>query len=485
MCSGGSQTTVQKSDPWAGIQPYLVGTQTRKLKPGVTATYGTRQVQDPANADSWIDEKYQTNPDSDYEMVGTPGIYDEARRLYQGQGWTPDMQAATDWQKTNLVNRVGQSKSAYGLGDSMLAGQYDPNIERVSPITGVSRVDKITGPQSIMAMLTNPVSARADQGGLDPSSALGKLLSGGVSNPYLDQQASAITGQLTRNMQENVMPGIRSGAMAAGQYGGSRQGIAEGLAASRLNQDLAPALSQLYGNAYENAQQRMYGTAQSLNEQAVSNAQQNANRDFSGQTANAGNQLQTQQFNANLGLQNNAQALDTQKFNANLGLQNNEQAMQSSQQKVGNRMQGLSALTAGNSLGDANYQQYMNLLNAPNDFNWQNLGRYASIIQPGSGIGGSSSSTQSNQQSPLQTIGQIGGTAANAYLAYLMLSDSRLKTDIKKIGVTDGGLNVYTFRYKSGGPVQMGVMAQEVEQVIPDAVHEVDGFKMVDYSKLR
>jgi hypothetical protein len=61
---------------------------------------------------------------------------------------------------------------------------------------------------------------------------------------------------------------------------------------------------------------------------------------------------------------------------------------------------------------------------------------------------------------------------------------ARVKTDIKRVGETDGGLGVYTFRYKWGGPVQMGVLAQEVEQVTPSAVHEFGGIKAVDYAEI-
>ena len=66
-----------------------------------------------------------------------------------------------------------------------------------------------------------------------------------------------------------------------------------------------------------------------------------------------------------------------------------------------------------------------------------------------------------------------------------ILSDINAKTEIKKIGVTDGGLPVYTYRYKTGGPIHMGVMAQEAEVNHPDSVIEVNGFKMVDYSKIK
>jgi hypothetical protein len=59
-----------------------------------------------------------------------------------------------------------------------------------------------------------------------------------------------------------------------------------------------------------------------------------------------------------------------------------------------------------------------------------------------------------------------------------------VKTDIKRVGSTDDGLPVYTFRYKSGGPVQMGVMAQDVERVNPAAVQEFNGIKAVNYGAL-
>jgi hypothetical protein len=66
-----------------------------------------------------------------------------------------------------------------------------------------------------------------------------------------------------------------------------------------------------------------------------------------------------------------------------------------------------------------------------------------------------------------------------------MMSDRRLKTNIKPVGKTDGGLTVYTYNYVWGGPTQMGVMAQDVEEKDPSAVVEIDGFKAVDYSKVQ
>jgi hypothetical protein len=103
---------------------------------------------------------------------------------------------------------------------------------------------------------------------------------------------------------------------------------------------------------------------------------------------------------------------------------------------------------------------------------------YLSLV---SGLGANfSTTTASSSQSP----GLMGLLGFGLQAAPLMFSDRRLKTDIKKVGKTDDGLSIFTYRYKAGGPTQMGVMAQEVEKVRPEAVREVAGFKAVDYGAL-
>lgn len=80
--------------------------------------------------------------------------------------------------------------------------------------------------------------------------------------------------------------------------------------------------------------------------------------------------------------------------------------------------------------------------------------------------------------SVLSAAGQAGGFAA-------LFSDRRLKTDIKLIGKTGMGLNKYSFRYKSDpSTVHIGVMADEVEKVKPEAVTEINGYKAVYYSMI-
>lgn len=80
-------------------------------------------------------------------------------------------------------------------------------------------------------------------------------------------------------------------------------------------------------------------------------------------------------------------------------------------------------------------------------------------------------------------MGALGGLFKLG--AGLAFSDMRLKENIRRVGHTDDGLPIYVYNYRGDPVAQMGVMAQEVEKVSPDAVerHE-SGYLMVDYRKV-
>ncbi|HNW36685.1 MAG TPA: prepilin-type N-terminal cleavage/methylation domain-containing protein, partial [Candidatus Ozemobacteraceae bacterium] len=64
-------------------------------------------------------------------------------------------------------------------------------------------------------------------------------------------------------------------------------------------------------------------------------------------------------------------------------------------------------------------------------------------------------------------------------------SDIRLKQDIVLIGHLENGLGLYRFRYIWDDTRYVGVMAQEVRTMCPDAVEcDSDGYLLVDYGKL-
>jgi hypothetical protein len=77
--------------------------------------------------------------------------------------------------------------------------------------------------------------------------------------------------------------------------------------------------------------------------------------------------------------------------------------------------------------------------------------------------------------------GQDGGTTAGM----MMDSDARLKTRVERAGASPSGLPIYKFEYIWGGPIRVGVMAQDLLRLRPDAVHKTGlGFYRVDYSRI-
>jgi hypothetical protein len=96
-------------------------------------------------------------------------------------------------------------------------------------------------------------------------------------------------------------------------------------------------------------------------------------------------------------------------------------------------------------------------------------------------LAAASANAQAKAAQQAAIMGLIGDSAKAAATA----SDRRLKTDIKKVGMTDSGLPVYTYKYKGDDVTHMGVMAQEVEEVFPEAVEEINGFKAVYYNLIK
>lgn len=88
------------------------------------------------------------------------------------------------------------------------------------------------------------------------------------------------------------------------------------------------------------------------------------------------------------------------------------------------------------------------------------------------------------QQYNAQT-GALGG-ALGGLFGMFKFSDARLKTDIKRVGQTDAGTPIYSYRYRSGGPVEFGVMAQDILHTQPEAVAMHDsGYMVVDYGMVK
>jgi len=64
-------------------------------------------------------------------------------------------------------------------------------------------------------------------------------------------------------------------------------------------------------------------------------------------------------------------------------------------------------------------------------------------------------------------------------------SDVNLKHDIVPVGHLANGVGLYRFSYNDSDKVYVGVLAQEVERVMPDAVRRApNGYLQVDYTRV-
>lgn len=83
-----------------------------------------------------------------------------------------------------------------------------------------------------------------------------------------------------------------------------------------------------------------------------------------------------------------------------------------------------------------------------------------------------------------QMMGGLFGGLGKLGAAAITASDERLKEDKKKIGETEDGLGLYSFKYKGDDRTQIGLMAQDVAKKKPSAVKKMaNGFLGVDYKK--
>ena len=157
------------------------------------------------------------------------------------------------------------------------------------------------------------------------------------------------------------------------------------------------------------------------------------------------------------------------------------------QQGVANQLQGVS--TSNDALSADNYAgtQALNIEQLRQRLPAENLGLLAQIGIPIAGLGGTTtgkgnSNTQSSQtMSGAQQFATIAGGLSN--VGNFLFSDKNLKEDIAQVGTLFDGTPVYRYRYIDDPAYHIGLIAQDVESTMPEAVVEIHGFKAVDYFK--
>jgi len=296
---------------------------------------------------------------------------------------------------------------------------------------------------------------------------------------------------------------------ALGAAGFNREGLMQQFGMGQQAQQLAnQALAQNYQTTFDQArlqnealqqifqqgatQQQMQNQAAAQNfQQQVAAQQANLARQAQqvGQAQGAAgfyNEAQAQAYQQELARQAAANAAQQQQFQQNIAQQQfrNTAIQQALAQQAAIRsipVNEISALLSGGQVNVPQFQGYSGVTVAP-----------APIFQAGQAAGDFAQRNYQNQvgsyNAGMGLLGSLAGAAGTAVggplgVAGLFTSDRRLKSNIVRVGTHPFGIGVY--EYDINGERQRGVMADEVETVLPEAVvTRSDGYKMVNYGLL-
>lgn len=331
---------------------------------------------------------------------------------------------------------------------------------------------------------------------------------GAYMNPY--EQAVVEAGQRDIERQRQMASeNLAAQAQRAGAFGGSRQAVQEGILASE-------ALRQA---AQLSAQQRQAGFSQALQSGQFDIGQTQAARTLASQQAMQANTLNQQAAEAAAAREQAARAGNMAAANQ-FAIQQAQFEQAANQANFGGQFSAANVRQAGAGglagLGQQMFGQGMGIQQQQMGFGQQQQAMNQALIDAARGqYGGFTGAPQASLALPLQAVGMaphgqtettsgggggfgsaLGGLgsllggAAKLYAA--VPSDIRLKKDIKKVGETKGGHNLYTWKWKEeakglGIPLgpERGVIAQEIMQKKPEAVHRHEsGYLMVDYGVL-
>ena len=262
----------------------------------------------------------------------------------------------------------------------------------------------------------------------------------------------------------------------------------------RLDAQLAGQGIRRGSQAYKDAMDEASRGRQDARVSAILGAGQEQSRLTQLDAARAGfeNQAQQQQFNQNAGLAafgnqaaqqdfQNAQAVAAQnnqvsgqEFNqdaAQFDAQNNNRAA-ALQEAYAMRNQPINEITALMSGAQVNNPNFVNT----------KTGQIANTDFAGIQANYDSQRAQNHQNNVSNKNSLFG--AALGFGSNLLLSDERTKENIKKVGETPEGQNLYSYNYVGEDKLEIGLLAQEEEKRNPDAVKTMaGGIKAVDYNK--
>lgn len=337
-------------------------------------------------------------------------------------------------------------------------------------------------------------------------------------NPFV-QSVVDPTLQALRQQQGIDLSRQQAQQIQSGAYGGDRAGLSRAMLQGQQGLAQAQAISPLYQSAYQNALQ----AAQQQQQVGLAGAQQLgslASQQLQGQLS-AGQQLGAltgQQLQGQLGAGQQLGTLAGQQLQGQLSAgqqlgaltgQQYTNALSGAQQLAGiGGQQYTNALAGAQQLAGIGGQQLQGQLSSAQQLAGIGTGAQQAGLQGAQAVIGAGTLGQQTQQAQdtaqyqqflqqrgydFQTAqflaniaegtGALSGSTTTSTQPTSFFSDERLKHDIKKIGKTNDGQPIYSFKYNGDDRTQIGLLAQEVEKKHPEAVGLSGGYKTVDYAK--
>ncbi len=339
---------------------------------------------------------------------------------------------------------------AYGQAGGVNTGQYG-NLKTGADMSGVARMPVnagMTGQQAIMnrlqPQLAQQSAATAQQlanQGITPGSEA-------YNNAMREQQQSQndlLSQAALQGIGLDMSANQQGYGQAMGQAGLFNQALGQGFGQAVAGQQLGnQAIGQNYGQA--------------MSSQDQANAAMAQNYGQAGQSAGMYNQAAAQQYNQNLGAAQFGNQAQQQRLQQNLAMRNQP-------------LNEIMGLLSGSQIQTPQFQGYA----GGGDI------QAAPVAQAATNQGNYNTAAYNARMGALGGLySGIGSLVGGGIAKY---SDVRLKSNIVKIGSHPKGFGIY--EYDIFGRRERGVMAQEVEKIIPEAVLEhPSGFKMVNYGAL-
>jgi hypothetical protein len=390
--------------------------------------------------------------------------------------------------QAEAMRRVGESQQAQGVSpaEAMLRAGSTEQLQRDLENQGMAGWDKATG----LLMQRLEPSLDRQQKALDTQLANQGIMRGSEAYNQAQQDLAMKQNDLRNQAAlggQQVQQNLFGQALQSGQFGNQAMTQEQqnrlanlGFSNTAAQQDYANRMSgqQLQNQANQQNYTNLLAGAQFGNtaaQQDYANQQAQLAMNNALMQQGYGNQLTANQQN-NAAMQ---QMFANQAQQAQLANQARGQGFQELAYQRNEPINTLNAVRSGSQVTTPN-QFYVN---APQQATTAGADYLGAAGMTGNAAIANANAENANRNAMMQGLFSLGGAA--------MMSDIRTKENIKHIGHMANGLPVYEFEYKpefkanAGEGKFIGVMAQEVEAVQPNAVIEINGYKVVNYGALQ